>query len=640
MGSFLSAVAPYALFFLLVFRGAHADEAPNALSCGQQFQKLTRDTSEVQLDEVPPLPKTEAERAAYGSFLKKRLGINPEEIDWSGKYPVVVRGSAEAALMPKADFAHAVVDPETYDVVVVGAGPSGLTSGAYLTKGGAKVLMLDQAKEVGGVTAGGVRGGIQYARGAAYATDQEKGSLMARIYNKDLGLRNFHREFAISHSHDYPIDSFLWNGRYYRNWWEDEKVLGKLPASFAVFKHVLKTYDKNGWIASTPFRGQKMLRLDSQSMADFVRGMPAELREMAGRGDKKALALLRLFNSDAKVNRAAPMEDVLGILQLYGRSALGDHPEKISAQAFASFYVAELGERYTSNIGAGFVAKAALDRMKEYGVKNGSKIQLESGVAQIRNVADGVEVFYVHEGKTHLVRARKAIAANPLNISARIIKDYEKIAPGSHAVATNLEFANYSVINVHTKGHSWTDTYDLWVRDDRTYSKQELTDIIDGRWMDYVRNPIAARHDDRGILTIYKPMPDEHVGSGFDTSSSVRIANEAVDRAKELIKTAQAASARPQKEVEVLAVEVNRWPYSIHKATPGHLTKMKELEKPIGNVYLANNNMGVPAVEEGVYRGYDAARRILKELKKGEGKIPASVRKSPIVGPGLPPPTP
>ena len=37
-----------------------------------------------------------------------------------------------------------------YDVIIVGAGPNGLTAGAYLAKAGARVLILERMHETGG----------------------------------------------------------------------------------------------------------------------------------------------------------------------------------------------------------------------------------------------------------------------------------------------------------------------------------------------------------------------------------------------------------------------------------------------------------------------------------------------------------
>jgi hypothetical protein len=67
------------------------------------------------------------------------------------------------------------------------------------------------------------------------------------------------------------------------------------------------------------------------------------------------------------------------------------------------------------------------------------------------------------------------------------------------------------------------------------------------------------------------------------------------------------------------------------------------LEKPVGNVYLANNNMGVPAVEEAVYRGYVAAQNILKldppvaTKPKPRARRPSAPAPRPGPGPALSP---
>ena len=37
-----------------------------------------------------------------------------------------------------------------YDVIIIGAGPNGITAGAYLSKAGLKVLLLDRLIESGG----------------------------------------------------------------------------------------------------------------------------------------------------------------------------------------------------------------------------------------------------------------------------------------------------------------------------------------------------------------------------------------------------------------------------------------------------------------------------------------------------------
>lgn len=39
---------------------------------------------------------------------------------------------------------------KSYDVIIIGAGPNGLATGAYLSKAGLRVLLLERRHEVGG----------------------------------------------------------------------------------------------------------------------------------------------------------------------------------------------------------------------------------------------------------------------------------------------------------------------------------------------------------------------------------------------------------------------------------------------------------------------------------------------------------
>jgi protoporphyrinogen oxidase len=49
-----------------------------------------------------------------------------------------------------------------YDAIVIGAGLSGLTAAAYLAQAGARVLVCEQAEQVGGLFNSFRRGGYQF----------------------------------------------------------------------------------------------------------------------------------------------------------------------------------------------------------------------------------------------------------------------------------------------------------------------------------------------------------------------------------------------------------------------------------------------------------------------------------------------
>lgn len=606
--------------------------AAELAACHQNYGSLVQGSSDQRLAVAPALPRNAVERESYGKFLNEWLGLDPATVTYDRKYPMVVRGKPERNFFPEIDVTKAVTDKETYDAVIVGGGPGGLTAGTYLTEAGKKVLILEQGKELGGLAVGDLRRGVQYGRGGAYFSAVD-GDLF-HIY-QHLGLARYKKKYAIPEH----IDSYFWNGKYYPGLWESKEALAELPASFSLFKYALEHALEEGKVLSTPFRGRALRELDSQSMSEWVRKMPAHLKELADRGDKKAARLLARFESDPKVVREAPMEDVLGILQLYGRSALGDHPDKVSAQAFASFYSSELETRYSSNLGAGAISEAAVQKLQKH--KKLVQVKTEASVGRVENTPEGVAVYYVENGETRRVNAKRAVLGTPLNVTNHILAGYAELAPEAQKIAASVEHRNYMVVNVHVKGHPWKDTYDLWVRNDATYSQNALTDIIDGRWMDYAHlGHNKPRPDDRGVITIYKPLPAEHVGTGFGAEDSTRLAEDAVDSMRATLKEAQGAAGVPEEEIEVLAAEVNRWPFSIHLAAPGYLQRAEVLEKPVGNVYLANNNMGVPAVEEAVYRGYVAAQNILKAdppvatKPKAKAQRPSAPATTPTPRPG------
>jgi hypothetical protein len=363
--------------------------------------------------------------------------------------------------------------------------------------------------------------------------------------------------------------------------------------------------------------------------AEWIRKMPKDLIKLA-KHDPEAKKLLRKFRLDPKVMKSDPMKDVLGFIQLYGRSALGDHPDQVNAQALGNFYISEFGERYTSNIGTALVTDAAMKVInKAPGAVN---IQTSATVVQVKNVANGVEILYVKNGELHKAFSKTAIFSAPLNVAQKTIVDFDKISPEAYKFVKNLEYRDYDVVNVHVKGQPWTTTYDLWVRNDKTYSQNAITDIIDGRWMDYKGGAISRVADDKGVLTVYRPKPKELYGKVFTDAQALDWADDTIKQMNDNL--APMIAKDGGEPIRVVAAEVNRWPNSVHVVKPGHFKAAKELQKPIGNIFLGNNNMGVPAVEEGLYRGYKAADKALKALEALEAesaKPPVGGMLSPVL---------
>ena len=552
------------------------------------------------------LPRNDKERRAYELFLFNRYGFSSRDIRWGGgQYPVLIRGSDEAGFNPRVDCDHAPLEARaTRDVIIVGGGPAGLSAAFFLNRSGKTVLLLEKEPVVGGLAVGSsLLSGGAYGRGGAYFTAPD--GPLQKIY-EGIGLSGLMEKMAIPE----PIDSYYWNHRYYRGLWESEEALAELTADFPAFKYALQRLDDDGYIANQPLEDNAKARsLDRMSFADWTRRVPQELERRQAMGDREAGALLARLRADPRVDQRDPMRHVLGLLELYGRSALGDSAEVVSAAVFANFYISEIGVRYSSNLGAGGVTRVLWNQLKG---RPGFVAKTGAAVSRLKNVEAGVEVCYVDNGSVKRVVGRQAVFAAPLKVAVKAIPELAIRAPRKLKLINGLEYRHYEVVNLHVLGHPWRDTYDLWMRDDQTYTKYEPTDLIEGRWMDF-RGGELPRSDDRGVLTVYYPLPAEAVGQGFADERVVQIAQRAALKAADVINPLIAKRYPGQPSIQVIAVEANRWPFSIHVAKPGHFANQsKILAAPVGRIFFASNNIGAPSIDEAVYRGYQAANAILR----------------------------
>jgi len=546
--------------------------------------------------EISPPPLSDEKK--YREFLKDRYGFSPERIRFTKNYAMMIQGSDESGFAPPVECSDSTPLWTRTHTAIIGGGPSGLTAAVYLTDRRKRVFLLEKENELGG-SAVGSGGSLSYGRGGAYITDVSKNLL--DIY-QHLGLGDFIKKQKIPE----PVDSYWWNHSYYRGIWESA-TLKTLPISFSVFKYLIEQADAEGLIPSQPMENHSgSILLDKVSFADWVREMPSELEKRALFGDKKALDLLRAFEESNDGKSPEPMRPVLKLLELYGRSALGDHPENISAAAFTNFYISEIGTRYSSSLGSGFVSKAAVQKLKR---RPWFHYKTSSPVGRIVNFPKGVRVCFQNNGRSWRVEAKYAVFAAPIGIAPKIIQDIEIISPEKARAIESMEYRHYQVMNVHLMGHPWHDSYGLWIRNDSTYSGSEVTDLIEGRWFDFEGNK-KPRTDDKGVLTLYNPLPKEDFNSGMTEAAVIARAEKAARELETLLNQMLLQMRKPP--IHILAIEINRWPLAIHVVQPGYFSeKVDILKKPIGRIFFANNNLGTPAVEEGLFRGFLAAKAIL-----------------------------
>lgn len=524
-------------------------------------------------------------------------------------YSIRVRGADEASFSPPLT-GPVQEDSATYDVVVVGGGLAGLSASVYLSDQRYKVLLLEKESVLGGLAFGGALGsGVRYDRGAAYWTRayEEEQKILEHI-----GLGDYESLDAIPD----PIDSYLWKGRLYEGLWENEETAKALPSSFEVFKHELHQADEAKLIPNQPFEEFDKMDLDRLSAAAWVRSMPAKL---ARRRDAESRKLYRAFRRDRRVKRSDPMEDVIHLLDLYCRSALGGTADKVSAMAFANFYISEVETRYTTPIGTGTASTKMAEMLSQR--NDVVTVKTQATVTGITNQADGATVAYNYDGSRRRAKAKFVVFAAQLKFAPRVIEGFAAAAPEQTRAIGAIDFTHYAVHAVQVQGHPYRATYDTWTRA-ANYTEDDFTDVINGRWVDpAVRGYEGMRNfekdpaDDQGILTIYQPMTARWLAQGFSVQDATRAAQASVDRMLELYNPMLAQTWGTK--IEVKGVETNRWPFSIHVSSPGYFSRtVKKIRKPYGRVIFAHSNLGVPSFEEALFRGHCAANNIASRLNE------------------------
>lgn len=528
---------------------------------------------------------------------------------------VQVVGGGESSFSPKKEPSR-IKDPAHPQVVIVGAGLSGLSSAVYLSDHGVHVLLLEKENQVGGLASYDEDGSHVYDRGAAYWTlpYEEEGQIL-----KHIGITDVEKKDKIPS----PIDSYYVRGKFYADVWEPE-TLAELPASFELFKYELEKANDEHKIPDQPIEETERyggsLELDRLSTKDWIEQMPAGIQ--AHLSDPKAAKIYQRFQAElnaGKLRGPTGMQDVLELMELYCRSALGGEPGQISAIAFANFYISEIVPRYTTSYGTGIAShnmREMLERRHRL-----VTIRTHATVTKIKNGPNGVDVEYDMNGVAHSVRANYAVFAAQLRMAPKLIERMNEEAPEQAHLMSSLEYAHYSVNVLFVEGQPYRASYDTWVHT-ADYTQDDFTDVILGRWMEPDINGYQGMRDfsktppGDGIFTIYHPLPPKWLNTGYTKEQAAQIARQDANRLE--TEFSQLPRDLWQGPMRLKRIQTNRWPFSVHIPAPGHyITKARILRKPFGRVYFANNNLGTPAFEEALFRGHCAADNVLRKLKKG-----------------------
>ncbi|PJZ71017.1 amino oxidase [Leptospira perolatii] len=494
-------------------------------------------------------------------------------------------------LGPNKELGHKIREPfsppsilnktKKAKVIIAGAGISGLATGYYLSKSGFQdYLILELETEAGGNSKFGNRNGFKFPWGAHYLPQPNSETVLVRKLLEDFGL-----------------------------------VIGKDPKGNPIYSEKILCFDpeerifyqgrwQSGLVPRRTGEPDKQ-ELKFRSLMDFW-------RTKVGRDGRKAFAIpMELSSRDPEIlsldkisfreyleNQKINSEELLWYADYCMRDDYGGSLSTISAWAgihyFSSRNVDETGEDpavITWPEGNGFL----MEKLKEL---SKDRIQTSSLVRKIRKSGSSWEVFGFNgsTSKEFAFESEYLVYALPSFTRRYILsenQDYLKNLTYSPWLVANL-FVNKLPLG---KGHA-----PAW--DNVIYKSPSLGYIIS------THQDLRAQRP-QSVLTYYLAFG----GEDTLTSKQKMMRMSWRDWKKEILVDLK----RPHPNIEnlVFQMDIMTHAHAMIRPTPGFLWggKREKLSQTSEGVIFAHSDLsGFSLFEEALYRGHEAARKILQKL--------------------------
>ncbi len=462
-----------------------------------------------------------------------------------------------------------------YDVIVVGAGIAGLTTGYYLDDYDLDVLVLEKESRPGGRTVSGSHKGLVYAKGTEYL-GKPSGSL-AEILN-DLEITP--KEIPL------PVDATYRNGLFY---WSDEGlalmyISESSVAEYNAFVSAMLQYAVG--YEDVPFFDltSDLAVLDSmtadewfdeQGFADIYREtFNVASRGLFGAGLDEISALSMIPESAFQYIGSTPITDT-GDLENAPEQAAGE-------RSFTYSFVTGITE----------VTDALAEHL-------GARVKTDAGVVRVEQEDENYTVTYAGDNATELtVTARSVVLAVPspvvLDVADGVLGEEQK------SLLKQISYAPYITVALFSLDPIFNQAFDLAVPDGLFF-----TDLYDSTWVQREYDPSAAQIDAH-IVSAYV-APDSYTDMSLLQLTDEQVLENVYQDLEILF---------PGAQEKVAGYDIQRFLYAYPVMTPGAYSRLTRLHaSTTGTLVLAGDYMVYPTFEAAVEAGRLAAEQIIEALR-------------------------
>lgn len=461
---------------------------------------------------------------------------------------------------------------EHHNIVIVGAGISGLTSGYYLKD--KDIVILEKQNSVGGRTISGVRNNFSYAKGTEYLGLPED-----HLAEMLTGLGLTPKEIPS------PMDAYFDGTNFYYGSGGLHRYFVK-NSSNTEYKNfvqlLLNAYSNYDEIPNTVYDAQAQAFDNMTAKQWFANNGISDLYSKKYNVASRGLfgASLDDISALSFIPEASFDYDTTDLYDLTPED-LSITPEEEYANALA-----EKSGSYTFPKGLTEITNKIAEVL-------GSKIRLNSNVSSVTKQGDQYIITYKDASNNNVTLTSDAIVlAVPAPIALMIAPTV--FSQEQANVINQIKFSSYATVALFSDTPIFDKAFDLAVPD--TYF---FTDIYDSTWVQKFYGGKKASTDN--IMSVYI-APQTYTDHSLDTMSDQDLINSVYT---DLNKVFPGASSK------ITGYDIQRFPYAYPVMTLGaynRLLQFDDLNK--GSLVLAGDGMIYPTFESAVESGYLASQRI------------------------------